>query len=151
MGSESERTHDRILVATDNSEPAKRATEEALAFAAAFDANLFAIYVLETGAKPQWYDDPDAEPGTETRAGRALDSVRSMAEDRGLAGAIETAVVEGKTSAAILEYADKEEIDLVVLGTHGREGLDRLVVGSVAENVVRRSPVPVVTVATNGD
>lgn len=59
---------------------------------------------------------------------------------------VETAVVEGVPRSEILAYVEDEGSDLVVMGTHGRTGLDHYLIGSVAEKVVRRSPVPVVTV-----
>lgn len=57
-----------------------------------------------------------------------------------------TEVVEGNPHEKILEYVSEHDIDMVVMGTHGRTGLDRALMGSVAERVVRRSPVPVLTV-----
>jgi nucleotide-binding universal stress UspA family protein len=57
-----------------------------------------------------------------------------------------TQVVEGNPSEEILAYATEHGIDLITMGTHGRSGLDRVVMGSVAERVVRRSSVPVLTV-----
>ncbi|MEF8871642.1 MAG: universal stress protein [Haloarculaceae archaeon] len=139
-------THDRILIATDNSEPAQRATAEAITLAESFDATLSALYVLETAEPPPWFEDPATEPGLDTNAGQALNEVVSEAGDRGLEPEVVTAVVRGQTGPAILEYADEHDIDLIVLGTHGRTGFDRLLIGSVAEHVVRKSPVPVVTV-----
>jgi nucleotide-binding universal stress UspA family protein len=53
---------------------------------------------------------------------------------------------EGNPHEEILEYVSEHGIDVVVVGSHGRSGIDRLVVGSVAERVVRLSPVPVLTV-----
>ena len=68
------------------------------------------------------------------------------AEDRAVAGTVVTAVREGPPSREIVGYAADEECDLVVMGTHGRGGLNRLILGSVAERVVRSSEVPVLTV-----
>lgn len=55
-------------------------------------------------------------------------------------------IVEGNPHEEILEYVSEHDIDMVVMGTHGRTGIDRVVMGSVAERVVRQSPVPVLTV-----
>jgi len=139
-------THDRILIATDNSDPAQRATAEAITLAEAFDATLYALYVLETAEPPPWFEDPALEPGVDTNAGQALHGVVSEASDRNIESDVMTAIVRGQTAPAILRYADENDIDLIVIGTHGRTGLDRLVVGSVAEHVVREASVPVVTV-----
>jgi nucleotide-binding universal stress UspA family protein len=61
-----------------------------------------------------------------------------------------TEVVGGNPHEAILDYVADRGIDVVVMGTHGRTGLDRAVMGSVAERVVRRSPAPVLTVRGGG-
>lgn len=55
-------------------------------------------------------------------------------------------VIVGHPAEVILEYAVEKEIDLIVMGTHGRRGLDRILFGSVADHVVKQSPVPVLTV-----
>jgi len=57
-----------------------------------------------------------------------------------------TDIVEGNPHEEILDYVTEHGIDMVIMGTHGRTGLDRVVMGSVAERVVRRSPIPVLTV-----
>jgi len=57
-----------------------------------------------------------------------------------------TEIVEGNPHEEILNYVTEHGIDMIIMGTHGRTGLDRVVMGSVAERVVRRSPVPVLTV-----
>jgi nucleotide-binding universal stress UspA family protein len=142
-------SYDRILVATDDSEPARRATSEALTLAETFDATLHALYVLKAAEPPPWFDDPAAEPGTDTEAGVALNAVVSEAAERDFGSETVTAVVDGQTAPAILEYAAEHDVDLIVLGTHGCSGIDRLLLGSVAEAVVRESPVPVVTVGSD--
>ena len=58
-------------------------------------------------------------------------------------------IVSGDPSEEILRYAAKEEIDLIIMGTHGRKGLERIFFGSVAERVVKKSHVPVMTVNPN--
>jgi nucleotide-binding universal stress UspA family protein len=57
-----------------------------------------------------------------------------------------TDIVSGDPADAILEYIEPEEINLVIMGTHGRKGLDRILFGSVADRVVKMSPVPVLTI-----
>jgi len=59
---------------------------------------------------------------------------------------VETTTVEGRPSREIVSVAREEGVDCIVMGTHGRAGIDRLILGSVAERVVRTAPVPVVTV-----
>ena len=55
-------------------------------------------------------------------------------------------VVLGDPAEEILNYAQAEGIDLIIIGTHGRKGLERIIFGSVAERVLKKSPVPVLTV-----
>ncbi|MBU2548320.1 MAG: universal stress protein [Proteobacteria bacterium] len=55
-------------------------------------------------------------------------------------------VLSGEPAEAILKYVEEESIDLIVMGTHGRKGLERIIFGSVAEHVVKKSPVPVMTI-----
>jgi nucleotide-binding universal stress UspA family protein len=75
---------------------------------------------------------------------QAVRDVEVTSTQAGLTVVTET--VEGNPYEEILEYASKRGIDMIIMGTHGRTGLDRVVMGSVAERVVRRSPVPVLTV-----
>jgi nucleotide-binding universal stress UspA family protein len=64
---------------------------------------------------------------------------------------VETAVVVGTVHRSIRSYVEENDIDLVVMGTHGRQGIERFLLGSVTERTVRTSPVPVLTVRATGD
>jgi nucleotide-binding universal stress UspA family protein len=80
------------------------------------------------------------------RAGTAVDrAVDALPDDV----PTERVVREGIPHAAVLDYVDDSSVDLVVMGTHGRTGLDHYLVGSVTERVVRNAPVPVLTVRAN--
>jgi nucleotide-binding universal stress UspA family protein len=83
------------------------------------------------------------EEGTE-----ALEAVESIAGDR---VPVETEVMEGSPSRKIVRYAEREGCDLIAMGTHGRGGIDRLLLGSVAERVVRSAEVPVLTVRVGSE
>jgi nucleotide-binding universal stress UspA family protein len=63
---------------------------------------------------------------------------------------VSTVIVEGKPSDEILNYADKNQVDLIIMSTHGSSGLTRWAFGSVADKVIRHSPVPVLVVAPPG-
>jgi nucleotide-binding universal stress UspA family protein len=128
--------YDAILVPTDGSRLADRAATHALDLAAAFDATVHAISVVPPGR-----DDADADA--------AVDAVADRASDRSIP--VETAVLDGVPYRAILDYVQDEGVDLVVMGTHGRTGLDRYLLGSVTERVVRAAPVPVLTVGPDDD
>jgi nucleotide-binding universal stress UspA family protein len=83
-----------------------------------------------------------ADPGDAGR--KLLDRVADYAADRGVE--VETELMRGRPDRAIVKRAEDGEFDLVVLGSHGRDGVARVLLGSVAEKVVRRSPVPVLVV-----
>lgn len=139
--------YDRILVPTDGSSETERAVEHAAELAAAHGAELHGVYVVNSATfaglpmETSWEGVGDVlrEEG-ET----ALDRVEAIAADHGVA--VTSHVLEGSPSRRIVEYAETEDCDLVVMGTHGRGGIDRLLLGSVAEGVVRASSVPVLTV-----
>lgn len=138
--------YDQILIATAGEEPGQKAVEEAITLAKTLDATVHAVYVLEVAEPPPWVDDPGLKPGVDTKAGRAINSVLTEASEQGLETEVQTAVLRGKKAQAIISYATENDIDLIVIGTHGRTGLDRVIIGSVAEHIVRESPIPVVTV-----
>lgn len=138
--------HNRILIATDGSEPANAAAAEAVTLATAFNATLHALYVLKAAEPPPFVDDPAVEPGIDTQAGQALNVVTTEAAESELDTEVVTAVVQGETVPSIIAYAEDHDIDLLVMGKHSRAGLDRLITGSVAEAVVRDASIPVVTV-----
>jgi nucleotide-binding universal stress UspA family protein len=137
--------YDNILIATDDSEPAKKATDEAITLAKSFDATIHGVTAVE-GDTPKWDSGPEADPPPESTAGQALGHLKSRVADEYTADAVETAVVHGEPAEVILEYAQDHEIDIIVTGTHSRTGMDRLVIGSIAEQIIRESSVPVVTV-----
>ncbi|WP_049899118.1 universal stress protein [Halococcus agarilyticus] len=142
--------YDRILVPTDGSPGADRVADHAAELAAIHDAELHAIYVVNTAG----YAGLPADT--------AIEGLGTMLHDQGKAALdraaervgdvpFERVLVDGTPSAEIVEYAEGEECDLIVMGTHGRGGIDRLLLGSVAERVVRTSSVPVLTVRVDGE
>ena len=149
--------YDTILVPTDGSPTADRALREALDLASEIGATLHVLYVVDTSAAG-WAAIGDEEFGVEVNQG--LEYLRKEGEEA-TAEAIEaareagvevvTAIDDGTPYRGILEYAEEQDIDLLVMGTHGRTGLDRYLLGSTTERVVRRSPVPVLTVRHDED
>lgn len=139
--------YDCILVPTDGSTEGERAVEYAIDLARTHDATLRAIYVVNAasyGGLPMetaWDGISDA---LRDEGQAAVERVEELADERGVH--VETAVLEGSPSRVIVDEAQPEKCDLVVMGTHGRGGIDRLLLGSVAERVVRSSPIPVLTV-----
>jgi nucleotide-binding universal stress UspA family protein len=138
--------YEHVLVPTDGSDPAAAAVEHAIDVAETYGATLHALYVGRIGdAPPGLIDEEVAEDPGGKMGSAALDLVGGPAEAAGVEY-VERYVPEGPVADAILAYIEDNDVDLVVMGTHGRSGIDRFIVGSVAEQVVRESPVPVMTV-----
>ncbi|WP_280537900.1 universal stress protein [Halopenitus sp. POP-27] len=139
----------RILVPTDGSPEGERAVEHALRLAAIHDAEVHALYVINVSSyaglpmESSWDGIDDL---LKSDADAAVEEVQSIADGVGVDVPVETAVVEGSPSREIIDYAEGQGCDVIVMGTHGRGGIDRLLLGSVAEKVVRGSSIPVLTV-----
>ncbi|MFC6976905.1 universal stress protein [Halomicroarcula sp. GCM10025709] len=140
-----------ILVPTDGSEAARSAATHAIELASETDATLHALNVVDTGVV---WGDVDVGMVLEAleEAGReAIDEVVDQATAADI-GTVEASVASGAVHRAIVDYTAENDIDCVVMGTHGRTGLDRYILGSVTERVVRLSDVPVIaTKHTEGD
>jgi nucleotide-binding universal stress UspA family protein len=139
-----------ILVPTDFSEPAGAALEYARTLAAEFGSRLHLLHVVSEPFAYPWGTELStfslANLLTESETG-ALERLKALAKDLRLpAGSIEVTASIGHPVDKVLEYVGQHHVDLVVLGTHGRGVVEHLLIGSVAERVVRRSPVPVLTV-----
>lgn len=135
-----------VLFPTDGSEQTEAALETALDVAETYGATLHALYVVNTAGIVT--ADPDSRRRiVETFEERADDTVESVSDAADEAGVeCVTAVRRGAPADEILDYANDEGVDLIVMGTHGRSGLGRFLLGSVAERVVRHSSTPVTLV-----
>ncbi|MBX0294580.1 universal stress protein [Haloarcula nitratireducens] len=139
--------YDDILVPTDGSDYAAAAVAHALAIAERADARVHAVSVVNLGDVATGTEvgvPPKLVEQFETLAEEAVESVATAAREAGLD--VETSVRTGVPARELLDYAEENPIDLVAMGTHGRTGWDRLLLGSTAERLVRRSPIPVLTV-----
>jgi nucleotide-binding universal stress UspA family protein len=137
--------YDNILVPTDGSAASEGAVDHAIELAKQYDATLHALYVVDTGAYSSMEVGSDIViEALQEEGNQAVDRVASRAEDAGVA--VETSVRTGIAHRSIVEYVSEEGIDLVVMGTHGRTGVGRFLLGSVAEKVVRTADAPVMTV-----
>ena len=132
-----------LLLATDGSEGADQATKHAIELASQLDATLHILSVSEDG--PHSSDKRDQmRTDTEDESAHAVEEAEQAVSSAGIEST--TTVRHGVAQEEIVDVAETEPIDMIVVGTHGRTGLDHLIVGSVAEEVVRNAPVPVVTV-----
>jgi nucleotide-binding universal stress UspA family protein len=137
--------YDVILLPTDGNPPSEAARDHAIGLAAAYDATLHAVYVIDDDAlRAARIDSDTVLAGFEAEGERLVDDVEAAAAEAGVAS--ETAVLHGRPHEAIVDYAGDHDVDLIVMGTHGRHGVSRILLGSVTERVVRRSPTPVLTV-----
>jgi nucleotide-binding universal stress UspA family protein len=142
--------YQHVLLPTDGSAGMDRVVEHAASLAKIHDATLHALYVVNTASLnnlPMEASFDAVSQGLRQEGETALDQVRRRVPE---SVPLETSAVDGSPAREIVDYATAESCDLVVMGTHGRSGVDRLLLGSVAERVVRRSPVPVLTVRVSG-
>lgn len=129
-----------ILVATDGSDPAATALSVGVDLAVADGASVDLLSVVEATIPGL-----DAQ-ASEERVDEILDAAATTASEAGV-GDVSTRRTAGESVAgSIREYAGNGDIDLVVVGTHGRSGIERYLLGSVAERLVRTASVPVLTV-----
>jgi nucleotide-binding universal stress UspA family protein len=139
----------RILCATDLSPASEPAWEQARRLGQIFNADVLLLHVVA----PVWLPadasiSPALDQGwAETSRQQAQERVDQLVHRAGdPEGKVLSRVEEGSPGSQILEVARREAADLIVMGTHGRAGVRRLVLGSVAENLVRLAPCPVLTV-----
>lgn len=135
----------RLLVPLDGSPQSWAALEHAIDVHP--DAELTALYVIDPvagahsvgGGTPiageEWYED------TKEQAEEVFGEARELAAEHGVD--LETTTEVGRPARTIVEYAEEKDFDGIVMGSHGRSGVSRILLGSVAETVVRRSSVPV--------
>jgi len=135
----------RILHPTDFSEESRAALSVARQLARDLGIGLVLLHVLPAGRKV-----PGVVPSTVdvTATRDALDLMQRLTDGPDLKSPIQTALRQGETAAEILHGAEAAECDLIVMGTHGRTGLRRLLLGSVAEAVLHRASCPVISVKT---
>ena len=139
-----------ILVATDFSEPSDAALAYGRSLARNFGAQLVVLHVARNivafgGGDGMVIIDPEVQRDVEAGLRQQLDSLLS-GEDREQLGASTVLLISDVTSQAITDCASKANVDLIVMGTHGRGAVAHLLMGSVAERVVRTAPCPVLTV-----
>ena len=141
--------YDRILLPTDGSEGNDRAVGEAIDLAAETGAELHVLFVVEELPYAPEMTEDRLEVQLRGIGEEATETIRERAEEAGVTA--QTAIEDGTPHLEILGYVDREMIDLVVMGTQGWNGLDKDLLGSVTERVVRSADVPVLTVRVDGD
>ena len=143
---------EKIICALDMSEHSKTVAEYACMLAKASGASIVAVYAAPTLTQYTGFHVP---PNTiDSFVGEIVSGAeKAMAQfvDENFDG-VETKaeVVVGYAAEEILNIAEKYEADMIIMGTHGRKGIDRILFGSVAEKVVKNSPIPVLTIRPSG-
>jgi nucleotide-binding universal stress UspA family protein len=138
--------YDTILVPTDGSDGAAAAAAHAVDLAKAHGSALHALYVVDVRMSPisENMDHDEVIELVDESGERPTAAVLDRAEHEGVPTV--EAIRLGVPHRIIREYADAEGVDLVVMGTHGRTGIEHALVGSVTERAVRTLDVPVLTV-----
>jgi len=139
-----------VLVPTDFSEASESALRYGKAMAEAFGASLHVVHVMEDLLAHAWAAEvyvssmPQLRDEIEKESRQRLAALLTDAERTTLRA--ETALLAGNPFLEIIRYAKAHGVDLIVMGTHGRGPIAHMLLGSVAEKVVRKSPCPVLTV-----
>ncbi|HET6442343.1 MAG TPA: universal stress protein [Phycisphaerae bacterium] len=140
----------KLLVPTDFSEDSEQAARYAVELAKRFQAEIHCIHVVDIPADllstSDYYMTGPSEQFIDQIREESKKNLEGFAE-KNLEGAqVQTAFLEGSPFVEIIRYARDQQIDLVVIATHGRTGLKHVLFGSVAEKVVRKAPCPVLVV-----
>ncbi len=143
----------RILFPTDFSEPAREALQHTVAFADRFGAELHLVHIVAPmmpfpDATSSWVS-PDTNQYLQIEAAEERLAMERQAQWSEQLRIVRFTAI-GFAVDEILKYAREKAIDLIVIGTHGNTGLSRLVIGSVAEKIVRLAKCPVLTVHPQG-
>jgi nucleotide-binding universal stress UspA family protein len=132
----------KIMIATDGSEPVKKAVDIAVEVARLSGAKIYAVYVVASGGYTFGHPrDLGWEKAMKEHLSAEGKEATTYVETVGKAANIEveSVLLEGSPAEEIVDFADKNDIDLIVMGTLGRTGIQRFLLGSVAQNVVRHA------------
>ena len=142
----------RVLAPIDFSPFALQTARHAKAAAAAFGADVLYLHVIESARVPEFYGEHATTPGRveEELRGRARAALEDLDREAGGDARVEHHVIAGRPTTDITGFADSQGVDLIVIPTHGLSSLDRLLVGSVADKVVRRARCPVLILQPYG-
>ena len=136
-----------VLLPTDGSAGTAEFVTHAAEIATTYDATLHVLSVVDTRNR---FESPSSgiapEAWARAERERAEGAIEDAVDHLPDAVTVERVVREGVPQTQILDYVKDADVDVVVMGTHGRTGLDHYLIGSVTEKVVRKSPAPVLTV-----
>lgn len=141
--------YDQILYPTDGSEPAESVLDYALRIASEHEATIHILNVADTSRDSLTRIQGEVIDVLEREGERIVDEATQRATDRGLS--VVSEVLQGTPSTSIVEYSQQCDIDVIVMPTHGRRGLERFLIGSVTERVITTAETPVITVNPDRD
>jgi len=139
----------KILIPTDGSKNALKAVKHSLWLSDKSQGEIIALYVMETSyfsnirARDLKYEMKNM---LKDEGDQAINEIIQMSQNNDLNAKIIPRVEKGSAADKILDIADEESVDLIIIGTSGKHGIDRFLIGSVAEKVVRNSTKPVMVV-----
>jgi nucleotide-binding universal stress UspA family protein len=136
---------ERILVATDGSEKNQPAVKKGLEIARECRSTIYAIYVIDetpfTSAQAE-VSTADLYNQLQDEGKRAVEQVKLIADGV----KVETRILSGKPAQVITEFASRNQVDLIVVGSQGKSGLERFLLGSIAESIIRMADCMVLVV-----
>ena len=145
----------KIMIATDGSDCSNLATDKGIELARLTGGTVYAVYVMSTaysfdidggafssvGTNPYW---TSIRKALKNQGQQAVDYIKNLGEAKGIN--VQSILLEGNPSEELIRYANEEKMDIVIMGTHGKIGVNRMLMDSVAGNLVRHSKVPVMVV-----
>lgn len=140
----------KILFPTDFSDSAENASNYAISMAEKFGSKIFAVHVIEpfTYTSDLGIDMGDQYQVMEATAKRFLEDVVTSIREKNID--VEGILLTGEPFVEIIKFAKQEQVNLIIMATHGRSGIEHILLGSTAEKVVRKSPCPVLTIKRPG-
>ena len=145
--------YSKVLIATDGSDLSRRAAEHGIAIAKCLGATVVAVFVVDTRALPATH--PVVPESVAPYYFSLLDELRKageaavqevVAEGAKHGVSVKHEVIDGTPASGIIDAGKKHEVDLIVMGTHGRSGFAAMLLGSTAQGVVHRAETPVLVV-----
>lgn len=145
----------KIMIATDGSDCSNLAINKGIELARLSGGTVYAVYVMSTAysfdmdggayssvsTNPYW---ASIRKTLKNQGQQAVDYIKNLGEEKGIN--VQSILLEGNPSEELIRYANEEKMDIVIMGTHGKIGVSRMLMGSVAGNLVRHSKVPVMVV-----
>jgi nucleotide-binding universal stress UspA family protein len=148
MGESNEKfTPQKILIATDDSEASEKAADFGIETLRFEGAKIYAVYVIDTGSYGSVPVDEKKLKRIEHLeeiGHKATSYVEKKAKDSGME--VESVVLQGNPAEEIVDFAEEQRVDMIVVGSLGKSGIKRFMLGSVSEKVVRRAKIPVLVV-----